>query len=228
MSTPVQATNSCCNTPSGEQAQSTPLQFTGMCACLVFVQEGWYDLGSDSAPLLTHIAPSAEDRRGSSSSATSQSQYDIHPQHGAIPPPLTAEMQQRVHTLRQPSPPKDVDPKHGLLPPHPPTSSAGLTTPHPETGGAHHDIFEPGMQTVHHPTSNGLQSPQGNSAAAGERGSASYSWYNYGKTRIEFRGITYPWLVTEASFQDTNEQVHTPEVLQWVCNSIAADGMDRR
>lgn len=134
--------------------------------------------GGDSALLLMHIAPSAEDRRGSSSSATSQSQYDIHPQHGAIPPPLTAEMQQRVHTLRQPSPPKDVDPNHGLLPPHPPTSSAGLTTPHPETGGAHQDIFEPGLQTVHHhniPTSNVPHSPQANSLAAGESWCACYS-----------------------------------------------------
>ena len=96
---------------------------------------------------LFSVAPATEVRDGSSLSADSVTRFDIHPEHGAIPPPPpSGEVEHATVQLSE-----DIDPTHGVLPPPPPPSSAGLTTARPETNGPHQDILEPGMTTYMRP-----------------------------------------------------------------------------
>ena len=114
---------------------------------------------------LPSVAPAIEVRRSSSPSADSETKFDIHPEHGAIPPPPPrGEM---LHTPLQPS--EDIDPTHGVLPPPPPPSSTGLTTARPETNGPHQDILEPGMTCMRPVPVNGeLPVPQDSAMASGK------------------------------------------------------------
>ena len=90
---------------------------------------------------LPSVAPAPEVQDSSSLSADSETKFDIHPEHGAIPPPPPrGEMQ---HVPLQSS--EDIDPTHGVLPPPPPPSSTGLTTARPETIGPHQTVLESGM-----------------------------------------------------------------------------------
>lgn len=91
---------------------------------------------------LCSVAPTTEVRQ--STSPASETRFDIHPEHGAIPPPPPRGEMQHAPLL----PSEDIDPTHGVLPPPPPPSSTGLTTARPETTVSHQDSFEPGMHCM--------------------------------------------------------------------------------
>ena len=91
---------------------------------------------------LCSVAPTTEVHHNTS--ADSEAKFDIHPEHGAIPPPPPRGEMQHAHLL----PLEDIDPTHGVLPPPPPPSSTGLTTARPETTVSHQDRFEPGMHCM--------------------------------------------------------------------------------